>query len=436
MVSGRSPGRGVLAIMGSGETAPAMARVHRALLDRLGPGSGPVVVVDTPYGFQENADDLSRRIAAYFDESVGREAIVATYRSREVDALTAATALARIGEARYAMAGPGSPSYALRHWTEGPIPAALEGLLASGGALTMASAAALTLGVVTVPVYEIYKVGDDPSWLVGLDILGHAAGLSAAVIPHFDNAEGGNHDTRFCYLGERRLRTLEEQLPHGAFVLGVDGHTALVLDLERRTASVAGLGSVTVRVDGRSTIFPSGTETTIDALDAAAAALRGGPVEAPSGWSGAPAASADETGRGAGPAPALKDTVSDHEGAFVDALEARDARTAVAALLELDTAIEGRLRRGEDSPDLDSARATFRALLVRLGESAAVGVRDPREAVDPFVETLLELRGRARANRDWESADLIRDRLAAAGVEVRDEGVGSTWVLEEPVRHP
>ena len=31
------------------------------------------------------------------------------------------------------------------------------------------------------------------------------AGLDAVVIPHFDNAEGGNHDTRFCYLGERRL---------------------------------------------------------------------------------------------------------------------------------------------------------------------------------------------------------------------------------------
>jgi len=158
-MSGRGSARGVLAIMGSGETAPAMAKVHRALLDRLGPDSGPVVVVDTPYGFQENADDLSRRISAYFAESVGRDAVVATYRSRGVDGLTTATALARIGEARYAMAGPGSPSYALRHWVEGPIPAALEGILASGGALTMASAAALTLGVVTVPVYEIYKVG-------------------------------------------------------------------------------------------------------------------------------------------------------------------------------------------------------------------------------------------------------------------------------------
>ncbi len=137
---------------------------------------------------------------------------------------------------------------------------------------------------------------------------------------------------------------------------------------------------------------------------------------------------------GHGRGGSLREAVAQAEGTFVHALEARDARTAVAALLDLDSAIEGRLRRGEDSPDLDSARATFRALLVRLGESAATGVRDPREALDPFVEALLELRARARASRDWESADLIRDRLAAAGVEVRDEGEGSTWLLEEPVR--
>jgi cysteinyl-tRNA synthetase len=48
------------------------------------------------------------------------------------------------------------------------------------------------------------------------------------------------------------------------------------------------------------------------------------------------------------------------------------------------------------------------------------------------VTALLELRGRARAGRDWETADLIRDRLAAAGVEVRDEAGGSTWTLPEP----
>ncbi len=127
--------------------------------------------------------------------------------------------------------------------------------------------------------------------------------------------------------------------------------------------------------------------------------------------------------------PALPDAVARHEGAFVDALEAHDARAAVAALLELDSDIDARLRAGEDSPDLDSARATFRALLVRLRDRGGPGLRDPREAVDPFITALLELRSRARAARDFVSADLIRERLTAAGVEVHDGDGPSTWEL-------
>jgi hypothetical protein len=423
----------ILAIMGSGETAPTMAKVHRALFERLGPGPVPAAILDTPYGFQENADDLSLRTVRFFAESVGREVNVASYRSRDVDALTAATALARVREARYLMAGPGSPSYALRQWADGPILVALADLLRDGGILTMASAAALTLGAVTIPVYEIYKVGASPSWLPGLDLLAAATGLRAAVVPHYDNAEGGNHDTRFCYMGERRLRDLEGQLPPGTFILGVDSHTALVLDLDRRTAAVAGLGGVTVRLDGRSSVIPSGSEVSIDALAAAvrelATGARGdiaterGAVGSDRGdRAGAAAAGAGEPRRA---------EMADLEGAFLVALGSGDSRAAVAALLEIDALIDARTRSGEDSPDLDNARSAFRALIARLGEAAASGGTDPRSTVEPFVEALLRLRARARDARDWEAADLIRAMLTGAGVEVRDGAEGSGWILAE-----
>ena len=430
----------ILAIMGSGETAPTMAKVHRALFERLGPPPVPAVVIDTPYGFQENADDLGRRTVAFFAESVGREVGVVSYRSRDVDAVTAATATARMREARFVMAGPGSPSYALRQWAGGPIPAAMADLLRTGGVLVMASAAALTLGLVTIPVYEVYKVGEDPAWLDGLDLLGAATGLRAAVVPHYDNAEGGNHDTRFCYMGERRLRVLERALPAGAFVLGVDSHTALVLDLDAGTATVSGLGGVTVRVDGRSAVIPSGSEVAIEALAEAATELAAG--GAPHPELHAPAAGSGLAGTGAsaaGSAAPLRDAMADLEGAFYASLTAGDAKAAVAALLDLDAAIEGRIRAGEDSPDLDNARSTFRALIVRLGEAAAVGGTGPgrgagsgearRAAVEPFVEALLTVRARARETRDWGTADVVRDRLVEAGVEVRDSADGSTWEL-------
>jgi len=421
----------ILAIMGSGETAPTMAKVHRALFDRLGPAPIPAVILDTPYGFQENADELSARTVKFFAESVGREVDVASYRTRDVDAVTAATAVARIRPARYVMAGPGSPSYALRQWAGGPIPVAMAELLRDGGILTMASAAALTLGVVSIPVYEIYKVGDEPSWLPGLDLLGPPTGLRAAVVPHYDNAEGGNHDTRFCYMGERRLRVLEAQLPPDTFILGVDSHTALVLDLDRRTATVSGLGGVTVRVDGRSAIFPSGSEVGIDALAEAAGALAAG--ARPDMAAGADAPGASRAGIGGGRprrvAEPIGHEMADLEGTFFAALAGGDGRAAVAALLDLDSAIEGRIRAGEDSPDLDNARSTFRSLIARLGEAAAAGGTDSRATVEPFVEALLAVRARARETRDWTTADLVRDRLAEAGVEVRDGADGSSWIL-------
>ena len=418
--------------MGSGETAPTMARVHRSLFKRLGPKAPPVAatVIDTPYGFQENADDISARIVEYFAVRVGRPMTVASYRSSDVDVVSAATALARIGEARYVLAGPGSPSYALRQWAGGPIPAALAAKLADGGMVTMASAAALTAGIVTIPVYEIYKVGAEPRWLTGLDLLGRATGLRAAIVPHYDNAEGGNHDTRFCYIGERRLRILERSLPPGVFILGVDGHTGLVLDLDDRTASVVGLGGVTVRAAGRDRVFASGTATTIEALADAGRELAGrehdDAARFEAGAPEPPAKPSPEQDEGLG-----REEVARLAGSFVDALERRDVATAVAALVALDAAIEERVAAGDHSPELQATRATWRALMVRLGEVAADGMRDPREVVAPYVDTLLELRSRARAAQDWATADLLRERLITSGIEVRDDPTGSSWTLVE-----
>ncbi len=432
----------ILAIMGSGEIAPTMAKVHRSLFERFESGAAAgATLIDTPYGFQENADELTARIVDYFQVSIGRAMTVASYRSSEAGPAAAAAAVGRIAEAGYVLSGPGSPSYALRQWMGGPIPGTLEAKLAGGGIVTMASAAALTLGLVTIPVYEIYKVGDRPTWLEGLDLLGPATGLRAAVVPHYDNAEGGTHDTRFCYMGERRLRVLERALPRGAFVLGVDSHTALVLDLDGRTATVLGLGGVTVRVDGRSLAFAHGTETTIDALADAVRELR----TARSGRSsaGRRSAGAEATGQpGAGeaepraasvPGP-VHDELAQLEGTFVASLGGGDVRAAVGALIALDQAIERRVGAGEDSPDLQAARATFRSLIVRLGDASDGRATDRRATIEPFVDTLVELRGRARASGDWAAADLVRDRLVEAGVDVHDEPAGTSWSVREAER--
>ena len=427
----------ILTIMGSGETTPTMARVHRAVLDRLGPKPVPAVILDTPYGFQENASDITARTVDYFAATVGAPFTVASFLSADTDPLTRETALVRIREARLVFTGPGSPSYALRQWAGSEIPRLLADKLARGGAVTMASAAALTLGRFTIPVYEIYKVGEEPRWLEGLDLL-TPLGLPVAVVPHYDNAEGGNHDTRFCYLGERRLQMLEAELPADVFILGVDGHTALVLDLDAASGMVVGLGTVTVRKDGRSTVYPAGSNVSIAELVAAAH----GDATAASG-SAAPATPAEAHTSGGSCVPVLdaapasgllRDEVARLESVFNMSLEECDAPSAVRAILTLEETIQAWSHDTDQSDALATARSALRSAIVCLGELAAEGTTDPAALIGPFVEALLAERIRAREARDWAAADTIRDRLLAAGIELHDTPDGTSWELRQTER--
>ena len=411
----------LLVIMGSGETSPTMVKTHREVFARI--GAAPAVLLDTPFGFQENADDISARALDYFARSVGRTVDVASFRrSHGLDPVGRETALARIRQAGWVFAGPGSPTYTLRQWAGTEIPDLLADKLRHGGVVNFASAAALTLGLVTVPVYEIYKVGADPVWAEGLDLLG-PLGLPVAVIPHYDNAEGGNHDTRFCYLGERRLRILEAALPPSAFVLGVDEHTGCLFDLDARTASVVGLGQVTVRRQGCSQVLAAGSTVPMDAL-----------VEMAMGVGGlgkSPAAAAEPVGgedRGsAGAASPLLETVRQQEAAFDAALAGRDVDAAVRAILELDDALVAWSADTLQSDEQDRGRGALRRMIVRLGEVARVGARDPRAGIAPYVDHLLALRDAARHGRRFAEADGIRDHLVALGVQIRDTTEGTEW---------
>lgn len=260
----------ILVLIGSGEMAPQMARVHRSVIARLASArerGSPVraAVLDTPYGFQENADALSSDALDFFGRRLGLDAGVASLRRADGDAVSRETAYARVREADFVFSGPGSPSYALSQWASTELPTLFADKLLSGGALVMASAAALTLGRLTAPIYEIYKAGEDPRWLPGLDVLS-VVGINAAVIPHWDNTDGSGHDTRYCFLGERRLAALVRELPEDVFVLGIDEHTALVVDLNAQSAIVRGRGRVTVRRDGEETSYAADAEVPLAKL--------------------------------------------------------------------------------------------------------------------------------------------------------------------------
>mgnify|MGYP003327999102 CR=1 FL=1 len=50
---------------------------------------------------------------------------------------------------------------------------------------------------------------------------------------------------------------------------------------------------------------------------------------------------------------------------------------------------------------------------------------------DLYMDVLLSLRAQVRADKRFDLSDVIRDRLAAIGVEVRDTPNGVEWVLRD-----
>ena len=373
-----------IALMGSGETAPSMVKVHRALLDSLG-DKPRAVLIDTTYGFQENADELTEKAQDFFAESLVTSLGVATLRrAKDATALEVTRFRRELEAANYIFAGPGSPSYALGNLHQVGAGKILQDQLSRDATLCFASAAAVTTGRWSIPVYEIYKVGADPEWQDGLDLLS-VFGIEAAVVPHFDNHEGATHDTRFCYIGDRRLRMLEAQLPDGVPIIGIDEHTCVTID-DDDNVEVLGKGVLTIRRDGVAKEFPSGSVLTVEAL----------------GLSNR--------------APTRQSPVSDGTDSrlerFRTALVVFDAERAMQ---ELAAAVSGDQR--------DDA-------LTMIGELDAVltdGFVDRRVLLNPLVELIIELRASARSSKDFATSDRIRDGVAACGIIFEDSADGTTW---------
>jgi hypothetical protein len=205
--------------------------------------------------------------------------------------------LRKLHRANYIFAGPGSPTYTVRNWRDTVIQKAMAQRLATGAHIVFASAAAIAVGRYTLPVYEIYKVGEEPRWVNGLDML-EPYGLELAIIPHWNNNQGGTHDTRYCFVGEPRIRLLEKSLPDSAAILGIDENTACIIDLENGKCQVMGVGQVTVRRRDGETTFPAGTTFDFDQLKGARMPKAPATVlESPADWCEWPDDLENDTGR-------------------------------------------------------------------------------------------------------------------------------------------
>jgi hypothetical protein len=252
---------GPVILFGSGETSASGQKVFDWLLRRL-PSPVRVAIVETPAGFELNSAQVAGRIGAFLDHRLQNyrpQVTVVPARKRGTPCSPDNLEIAALIPGAHAIfLGPGSPTYAVRQLRDSLTWQTVLACHRLGAALVLASAATVAAGAYALPVYEIYKVGEDLHWRDGLDLLG-PYGLSLALISHWNNNDGGaDLDTSRCWMGHGRFKKLMVMLPPGTTIVGIDEHTALVMDLASGDCRVMGRGRVSVLRGGEEQRFEHG----------------------------------------------------------------------------------------------------------------------------------------------------------------------------------
>jgi cyanophycinase-like exopeptidase len=254
------PGR--LVFFGSGETSPSGRKVFEYLLRKL-PPAPKIALLETPAGFELNSAQVIARVADFIQHRLQNYApqisIVPARKRGTPFSPDDPQIIAPLLDADLIFMGPGSPSYAVRQLRDS---LAWQTILARhrlGATLVLASAASIAFSAFALPVYEIYKVGEDLHWKNGLDFFG-TYGFPLVFIPHWNNNDGGaDLDTSRCYIGQLRFAQLMEMLQPDLTVLGIDENTALIMEPGEGDCQVIGLGGVT--------LIHTGHEHEIECLD-------------------------------------------------------------------------------------------------------------------------------------------------------------------------
>lgn len=333
---------GKIVLFGSGETSATGRAIHEAALRDL---SAPVRValLETPAGFEPNSELVAGKVGEFLQHRLQnykpRVSVIAARRKNSAHSPDDAELLEPMLAADYIFLGPGSPTYAVRQLKDTLAYHYLVQRHLQGAVLSLASAAAIAVSAKTLPVYEIYKVGEDLHWVDGLNLFG-LYGLNLAIVPHWNNKDGGDElDTSHGFMGRARFDQLRAMLPAEMCIVGIDEYTALLIDFEQGRAQVLGVGSVTLGLPGADVVIDNGQSFDLDQLGE---------------WHG--------------------------------------AHPPFAIEIELP------------------------------GESQAMEL--PEVARD-----LLERRRVARDRKDWSQSDVLRDELAAIGVQVQDTQEGQRWSL-------
>ncbi len=256
-----NPPLGRIAFLGSGETSLAGGRIFETLA-RLLPDPPRVAVLETPAGFELNSASVAGRVADFlrtrlqnYNPSVN---VIPARKRGTAFSPDDPEILKPLLDANLIFMGPGSPTYAVRQLKESLAWNIVRARHRLGATLVFASAATISVGAWVLPVYEIYKVGEDVRALPGLDLFSDF-GLPLSFIPHWNNAEGGaDLDTSRCFVGMERFAQWCDLLPSDHTIVGLDEHTGLILDFVNNECTVNGVSSVSLVRECNPEIYAAG----------------------------------------------------------------------------------------------------------------------------------------------------------------------------------
>jgi hypothetical protein len=260
---------GTISLIGSGETASIGGQVFEAAARRYDPHLR-IGVLETPAGFETNAARVANRVCSYLSTRLrSHNPRIDQIAARKKDTPLSPDSpkiVAPLYESSIIFLGPGSPTYAVRQLCDSLAWHIIQARHRLGASLVLASAATIAAGSLALPVYEIFKVGEDPHWKPGLDLFS-AYGLSLIVVPHWNNREGGEDlDTSRCFIGQDRFAQLLDQVPPHMTIVGIDEHTALTVDFDACVCHVNGVGMVHIIQNGTEQVCAAGCDFPITDL--------------------------------------------------------------------------------------------------------------------------------------------------------------------------
>lgn len=260
---------GQIAFLGSGETSLAGGRIFESLARNINQQIR-IALMETPAGFELNSAQVVGRVGEFMQTRLQNyKPVIEIIAARKKDSAFSPDDPEIVKPLLYAnmiFMGPGSPTYAIRQLKDTLAWDIIRARHRLGATLVFASAATISIGAHALPVYEIYKVGQDVHRVDGLDLFSDF-GLHVSFIPHWNNADGGvDLDTSRCFIGMDRFAEWSELVPNENQIIGLDEHTGLIMDFESGQCEVSGVSSVSLVRAGNPEMFPAGSKFPLEEL--------------------------------------------------------------------------------------------------------------------------------------------------------------------------